>query len=218
MESYRRVVPQPPFGAQDTVKRTPDFFGIGDDLLLYMLRYVGARDLCKFAQVSTYCVQLAYDNTLWKWLVLKDWSLPNPRTKDWRRYYEKRHFQRLEKARLRTAMEQQQQHRQQMAAAAAAGGSRGYGISAFLRKDYAIAMRWRVLKKIGSGSFGEIYSAVGDRDERVAVKFEPTNTRHPQLLYEYKVYRCLRGGSGIPGVHYFGESSFLLLLLLLLLL
>jgi hypothetical protein len=94
------------------------------------------------------------------------------------------------------------------AAEAAIWWRRGYGISAFLRKDYAIAMRWRVQKKIGSGSFGEIYSAIGDKDERVAIKFEPTNTRHPQLLYEYKVYRCLRGGSGIPGIHYFGESHF----------
>lgn len=36
--------------------------------------------------------------------------------------------------------------------------------------------------------------------QEVAVKLEATRARHPQLLYESKVYRLLQGGVGIPHV------------------
>ena len=34
------------------------------------------------------------------------------------------------------------------------------------------------------------------------MKLEATRARHPQLLYESKVYRLLQGGVGIPHVRY----------------
>ena len=37
---------------------------------------------------------------------------------------------------------------------------------------------------------------------QVAVKLEPVNSKHPQLLYESKIYRILDGGVGIPHVHW----------------
>jgi hypothetical protein len=36
--------------------------------------------------------------------------------------------------------------------------------------------------------------------KEVAVKLEPTRARHPQLLYESKVYKILQGGVGIPHI------------------
>lgn len=36
--------------------------------------------------------------------------------------------------------------------------------------------------------------------QEVAVKLESVRARHPQLLYESKLYRILHGGIGIPHV------------------
>ncbi|AET05228.2 putative protein kinase CK1-CK1 family [Medicago truncatula] len=64
---------------------------------------------------------------------------------------------------------------------------------------------YKLGRKIGSGSFGEIYLATHiDTFEIVAVKIENSKTKHPQLLYEAKLYNILQGGSGIPGLKWFG--------------
>lgn len=36
---------------------------------------------------------------------------------------------------------------------------------------------------------------------------EPTKARHPQLMYESKLYKILRGGVGIPNVRWFGAEA-----------
>jgi hypothetical protein len=36
--------------------------------------------------------------------------------------------------------------------------------------------------------------------EEVAIKLESITARHPQLLYESKLYRILNGGIGIPHI------------------
>lgn len=58
-------------------------------------------------------------------------------------------------------------------------------------------------KKLGSGSFGDIYSAV-NRDTLVeyAIKLESIKTKHPQLLYEAKLIKHLQGAPGIANVYY----------------
>mmetsp|Transcript_10164 Transcript_10164/g.31097 ORF Transcript_10164/g.31097 Transcript_10164/m.31097 type:complete len:321 (+) Transcript_10164:304-1266(+) len=73
---------------------------------------------------------------------------------------------------------------------------------------------WRLGKKIGSGSFGDIYLGTNvHSDEEVAVKLESTKTKHPQLLYESKIYRYLNvspNGTpvvGIPRVRWFGNEG-----------
>jgi len=38
------------------------------------------------------------------------------------------------------------------------------------------------------------------------VKLEPQKARHPQLLYESKLYKILQGGVGIPHIRF--ESCF----------
>jgi casein kinase 1 len=75
--------------------------------------------------------------------------------------------------------------------------------------DLRIGGRWRLGAKLGAGSFGEIYKAtsVTDSREEVAVKLEPVNSKHPQLLYESKIYRILDGGVGIPHVHWYGQEG-----------
>lgn len=41
----------------------------------------------------------------------------------------------------------------------------------------------------------------------MAIKLEPVRTKHPQLLYETKLYRILQGGVGVPNVHWFGVEG-----------
>ncbi|GAU11693.1 hypothetical protein TSUD_74430 [Trifolium subterraneum] len=67
---------------------------------------------------------------------------------------------------------------------------------------------YKLGRKIGSGSFGEIYLATHiDTFEIVAIKIENTKTKHPQLLYEAKLYNILQGGSGIPSIKWFGVDG-----------
>ena len=43
--------------------------------------------------------------------------------------------------------------------------------------------------------------------EEVAIKLEPVKSKHPQLLYESKLYKILAGGAGIPTVRWFGVEG-----------
>jgi len=60
-------------------------------------------------------------------------------------------------------------------------------------------------RKLGSGSFGDIYFAVNSQTgEEFAAKLESTKSKHPQLMYEAKLLKHLQGASvsGIANVHY----------------
>ncbi|CAL0322169.1 unnamed protein product [Lupinus luteus] len=71
-----------------------------------------------------------------------------------------------------------------------------------------IGGKYKLGRKIGSGSFGEIYLATHmDTFEIVAIKIENGKTKHPQLLYEAKLYNILQGGSGIPSIKWFGVDA-----------
>ncbi|KAL3498464.1 hypothetical protein ACH5RR_041196 [Cinchona calisaya] len=68
-----------------------------------------------------------------------------------------------------------------------------------------IGEKYKLGRKIGSGSFGLIYLATHiDTCEIVAIKIESKETKHPQLLYEAKLYNILQGGSGIPNIKWHG--------------
>ena len=68
--------------------------------------------------------------------------------------------------------------------------------------------KYRLIKKIGSGSFGDVYLAVNVLSgEEVAVKMESQKTKHPQLLFESKLYRILQGGVGIPTLRWYGTHD-----------
>ncbi|KAL3825305.1 hypothetical protein ACJIZ3_021334 [Penstemon smallii] len=71
-----------------------------------------------------------------------------------------------------------------------------------------VGNKYRLGRKIGSGSFGEIYLGTNyQTNEEVAIKLESVKTKHPQLLYESKLYRILQGGTGIPNVRWFGVEG-----------
>ncbi len=55
--------------------------------------------------------------------------------------------------------------------------------------------RYKIGRKLGAGSFGEIYLALDVTTQaEVAFKLEPLDCSHPQLEYEARVYRALTGG------------------------
>ncbi|KAA6385031.1 MAG: putative Casein kinase I [Streblomastix strix] len=76
------------------------------------------------------------------------------------------------------------------------------------RVPQIVGGRYKLEKKIGAGSFGDIYKGiVTGTDEEYAVKLEPTNAKMPQLMYECKLYKHLNGGPGIPNVKWFGTEG-----------
>ncbi|XP_018915085.1 casein kinase I isoform X2 [Bemisia tabaci] len=80
--------------------------------------------------------------------------------------------------------------------------------SVSLKNDFVVGGKYRLIRKIGSGSFGEIYLGINiTNGEEVAVKLEPIRARHPQLLYESKLYKVLHGGVGIPHIRWYGQEQ-----------
>jgi casein kinase 1 alpha len=74
-------------------------------------------------------------------------------------------------------------------------------------REFIVGQKYRLVRKIGSGSFGDIYLGINiTNGEEVAVKLESKTARHPQLLYESKLYKLLQGGVGIPHIRYYGPE------------
>ncbi|CAH8272618.1 unnamed protein product [Arabidopsis lyrata] len=74
--------------------------------------------------------------------------------------------------------------------------------------ELRIGNKFRLGRKIGSGSFGEIYLGSDiQSNEDVAIKFESVKTVHPQLSYESRIYRVLQGGIGIPNMKWYGVDG-----------
>jgi serine/threonine protein kinase len=74
--------------------------------------------------------------------------------------------------------------------------------------EIVVGGQYRVRRRIGAGSFGEVFS--GDdikTNESVAIKLEPLKARSPQLLYESKLYLILCSGVCIPRLRWFGTES-----------
>merc|ERR1712242_66578 len=74
--------------------------------------------------------------------------------------------------------------------------------------ELRVGGKFRLGRKIGSGSFGDIYigTNVQTQDE-VTIKLESIKSKHPQLLYESKLYKILAGGVGVPNVHWYGVEG-----------
>lgn len=60
--------------------------------------------------------------------------------------------------------------------------------------ELRVARKFRLGRKIGSGSFGDIFLGKNmTTGEEVAIKLESIRSQHPQLLRETKIYRSLMG-------------------------
>ena len=74
--------------------------------------------------------------------------------------------------------------------------------------EIRVGRKYRLGKKVGSGSFGDIYLGKHvETGREVAIKLEPSSTRHPQLKYESRLYNLLVGAVGIPEVKWYGQEG-----------
>jgi len=73
--------------------------------------------------------------------------------------------------------------------------------------DLRVGGKFRLGRKLGSGSFGVVYIGTNaESGEEVAIKLESVKSKHPQLLYESKLYKIL-AGVGVPDVHWYGVEG-----------
>lgn len=74
--------------------------------------------------------------------------------------------------------------------------------------DLRVGNKYRLGRKIGSGSFGEIYLGTDvTNSEEVAIKLECVKAKHPQLQIEAKIYKLMQGGVGIPCLKWSGTEG-----------
>ncbi|OPJ79550.1 casein kinase I isoform A [Patagioenas fasciata monilis] len=74
--------------------------------------------------------------------------------------------------------------------------------------ELRVGNRYRLGRKIGSGSFGDIYLGTDiAAGEEVAIKLECVKTKHPQLHIESKIYKMMQGGVGIPTIKWCGAEG-----------
>ncbi|KAF4664877.1 hypothetical protein FOL47_004890 [Perkinsus chesapeaki] len=70
--------------------------------------------------------------------------------------------------------------------------------------------RYRLGTRLGGGSFGTVYACTDTiTGQQLAAKLEPVDCKHPQLLYEAKLYRLLSDDrqTGIPNAFWFGVEG-----------
>ena len=74
--------------------------------------------------------------------------------------------------------------------------------------ELRVGNKYRLGRKIGSGSFGDIYLGTNiSTGEEVAIKLECIKTKHPQLHIESKFYKLMQGGIGIPTIKWCGSEG-----------
>nr|GAT52554.1 predicted protein [Mycena chlorophos] len=74
--------------------------------------------------------------------------------------------------------------------------------------DLRVGGNYRLGRKLGSGSFGDIYYAIDIiSGEEVAVKLERVDAKQPKLEAENKIYLTLAGGDGVPYSKWYGTEG-----------
>lgn len=69
------------------------------------------------------------------------------------------------------------------------------------RMDLRVGSKYRIGRKIGSGSFGDVYQGTNIvSGDPVGIKLEPVTAKYPQLLYEAKLYKVLNSGGSVVGI------------------
>ena len=72
--------------------------------------------------------------------------------------------------------------------------------------DYIIDNKFKIIKKIGEGSFGNVYKAIVlATNELIAVKVEKIEKTNSRLKMEYNIYKQIEG-EGIPSIQYYNDS------------
>lgn len=71
--------------------------------------------------------------------------------------------------------------------------------------------RYKILKSIGSGSFGDVYKGVDLKEHRqpVAIKVEKKEPAKSRLTMERDIYEMVKG-EGIPEIKFYGETELVL--------
>jgi len=68
--------------------------------------------------------------------------------------------------------------------------------------------RFSIMKQLGNGSFGTIYSAIDNlTSEKVALKIENEHVLTSLINMEAEAYLALQGGPGIPKFYWFGQYN-----------
>ena len=68
-----------------------------------------------------------------------------------------------------------------------------------------VGKMYKVVKKLGSGSFGDVYSAVDKNNLEYAIKFEDEKDYKQHLLQEYRVYTTLNKNRHFPKIYGYGH-------------
>jgi casein kinase 1 len=70
-----------------------------------------------------------------------------------------------------------------------------------------VAKQYLIQKKLGSGSFGEVYQGLNQTtNEEVAIKLEESQSKFPQVISEAKILSSLQG-PGFPKVFWYGSEG-----------
>ncbi|XP_044536813.1 casein kinase I-like [Gracilinanus agilis] len=81
-------------------------------------------------------------------------------------------------------------------------------ISTIPKAELIFGGKYKLVRKIGNGSFGDIFLAINiTNGEEVAVKLESQSSKHPQLFFEVKLYKILQGGVGIAHMRWYGREK-----------
>lgn len=74
--------------------------------------------------------------------------------------------------------------------------------------ELRVGGKYRLGRKIGSGSFGDIYLGTNLQNrQEVAIKLECVKSNHPQLHIEAKFYKLMQSGVGIPSIKWCGTEG-----------
>ena len=88
---------------------------------------------------------------------------------------------------------------------------RPHGIPCWIQLPFgAESGRWRLWRDLHRDRYHDWFHWFGCLwciGNEVAIKLESTATRNPQLQYEYKIYRLVKGGVGIPSSYYFSKEG-----------
>jgi len=75
-------------------------------------------------------------------------------------------------------------------------------------KEVRIAGVYRIMRRIGSGSFGEVYEGLNVYTGcKVAVKLEHLSRGNPHLIHESKVYAAIQGCYRVPKIFWIGIAG-----------